>query len=147
MNGASSNLILRAFASSIWYITPLLKGQWWPLSLWAWLKCGSLPSHYICYEDDNCQHALEKEMICVHVKYSSPSKATGYMQTIWMLLLKDTPSRPQKVSISSNFKETEKLRKMRRRRTWRWRRWSCLNWKSKKKPWGKNLMKKKQFTS
>ena len=27
MNGATSNLILRAFASSIWYITPLLKGR------------------------------------------------------------------------------------------------------------------------
>ena len=32
------------------------------------------------------------------------------MQTTWMLLLKDTPSRPQKVSVSSNFLETEKVK-------------------------------------
>lgn len=49
-------------------------------------------------------------MICVHVKYSLPTKATGHMQTMWMLLLKDTLSRPQKVSISSNFIETEKVK-------------------------------------
>lgn len=49
-------------------------------------------------------------MICVHVKYSSPTKAAGHMQTMWMLLLKDTPSRLQKVSVSSNFLETEKVK-------------------------------------
>lgn len=49
-------------------------------------------------------------MICVHVKYSLPTKATGHMQTMWMLVLKDTLSRPQKVSISSNFMETEKVK-------------------------------------
>lgn len=32
------------------------------------------------------------------------------MQTMWMLVLKDTLSRPQKVSISSNFMETEKVK-------------------------------------
>lgn len=80
-------------------------------------------------------------MICVHVKYSSPTKAAGHMQTMWMLLLKDTPSRLQKVSVSSNFLETEKVKENKKTDEF------VSIETARKNHGGKILMKKKQFTN
>ena len=36
----------------------------------------------ITYQGASCQHTLRKYMTCAHVRSSSPTKATGHMQTI-----------------------------------------------------------------
>ena len=36
----------------------------------------------ITYQGASCQHTLRKDMTCAHVRSSSPTKATGHMQTI-----------------------------------------------------------------
>ena len=86
-NRASSNLTFRVSTPASWDLTLLYIGKWQSLSRGeAPAHTGSGPgpsnSSPTSYQGDSCQHSLRKDVTCVYVKYSSPTKATGHMQTV-----------------------------------------------------------------
>ena len=86
-NWASSDPNLRSSAPTTVDLIPTSVGWKWPLSRGeALAQTGSGSSHCISsltsYHGDSCQHSLEKDLACIHVKSSSPIKATGHTQTV-----------------------------------------------------------------
>ena len=65
-----------------------------PTTFKSFLASGSFPvkkgyclspsfSRSTCNQGDNCQHSLKTGMTCVHIKSSSPTKATEHTQAVW----------------------------------------------------------------
>ena len=55
---------------------------------------------------------MRKDVTCVHVKSSSPTKTTGHTGGIGLLPQKNTPSRQQLATVSPNFIEMETVKQI-----------------------------------
>ena len=58
------------------------------------------------------KHSVRKDVTCVHVKSSSPTKTIGHTGGIGLLPQKNTPSRQQLVTVSPNFIEMETVKQI-----------------------------------
>lgn len=135
-NGNSSDPILKASAPVTWDPSRPLTGWWWSRErqedlAHTWLQPKPLQLKRTSYQASSCQHTLGEMWLRTTADSALLPKPLG---THWMSMRphkEHTPSRPQWVTVSQNFRET-KSERMRRQR-------NLSQLKEKKKtPWEKN---------